>query len=204
MKRTQGIFERGQDFPTFAKEYFRYLGELLAGLDLEQLQRFMDELLEARQAGNTVFIIGNGGSASTASHMANDLTSNALRPNGGGRPLRALALTESVSCMTAVANDERYENIFINQLKVHYRPGDKLIVISASGNSPNVVAAAQWVKEADGKVLGLLGFDGGRLLELCDVAVFAQTPPGNYGPVEDVHMIIDHLIYTWLALTKEP
>lgn len=197
MKRTQEIFSRNQDLPSFAKGYFRYLGELLNSLDLAQLQRFADELLQARQAGNTVFLIGNGGSASTASHMANDLTSDALCKTGG-KPFRAVALTESVPCMTAIANDECYDNIFVNQLKVHYRPGDKLIAISASGNSPNVVNAARWVKEAGGKVLGLVGFDGGKLKDICDVIITARTPHGDYGPVEDVHVIIDHLLHNWL------
>ncbi|RJX31635.1 MAG: SIS domain-containing protein [Desulfarculus sp.] len=198
MSLTKDIFRQSSGLAQFAKGYFQCLGQLLEGLDLKAIEAFVDQLEQAREAGNTVFIVGNGGSAATAAHMANDLATDVLRKARGGKPFRVWALTDSVPCLTAIANDECYENIFLNQLKIHYRPGDKLIAISASGNSPNVVAAARWVKEAGGAVMGMLGFDGGRLKEFCDVAIHAQTPAGDYGPVEDIHVIIDHLISNWL------
>jgi len=109
-----------------------------------------------------------------------------------------LALTDNVPLITAIGNDDGYENIFVNQLRVHYREGDKLIVISASGNSPNVVRAAEWVKQKGGRVIGLIGFDGGKLKEICDIIIHVETPKGEYGPVEDIHTILDHLVANWL------
>ena len=100
--------------------------------------------------------------------------------------------------MTAIANDTGYENLFAYQLRIHYRPGDKLVAISASGNSPNVVEAARWVKKRGGRVVGLVGFDGGELKRLSDVVIHVETQKGEYGPVEDIHMVVEHLIYTWL------
>jgi D-sedoheptulose 7-phosphate isomerase len=132
--------------------------------------------------------------------MANDIGLDVMRKTGPDKPFRVLALTDSVSLLTAVANDDGYENVFASQLKVHFKPGDKLIVISASGNSPNLVKAAQWVKENKGRVIGLLGFDGGSLRNICDTVVSVDTPKGEYGPVEDIHLILDHLVAVWLQL----
>ena len=109
-----------------------------------------------------------------------------------------LFFASRVSVISAIANDDGYENVFVNQLKIHYRNGDKLVAISASGNSPNVVAASEWVKNRNGKVIGLIGFDGGKLKDICDIAIHVKTPEGEYGPVEDIHIIIDHLISNWL------
>ena len=89
------------------------------------------------------------------------------------------------------------ENIFINQLKIHYKEGDCLIVISASGNSPNVLKAVEWVRSKGGKIIGFLGFTGGELLSLCDVSIHIKTKPGEYGPVEDAHLIMNHILAHW-------
>ena len=95
-----------------------------------------------------------------------------------------------------------FEDIFIRQLQTVYKPGDRLIVISASGNSENVIATAKWVKHRHGKVIGLVGFDGGKLKDYCDILIHIETPKGEYGPVEDAHMVLDHLISTWLHYRK--
>ena len=152
----------------------------------------------ARELDQTVFIIGNGGSAATASHISNDLSVGVTAAGRTGKPFRVLSLTDNAAALTAIGNDFGYDDIFSAQLSVHFRQGDRLVVISASGNSPNLIKAADWVKQRGGRVLGLLGFDGGKLAPLCDVAIVAKTPKGEYGPVEDVHMILDHLIYSWL------
>lgn len=181
----------------FADAYFSYLYQLLNQLDTRAIAAFIEELGHAREHQNTVFFIGNGGSAATASHMANDFGIG-IRTGDDDPPLRALALTDNVAAMTAIANDDGYHNVFVYQLRIHYRPGDKLVAISASGNSPNVIAAAEWVKKHGGKVIGLVGFDGGRLKDICDLVIHVKTPKGEYGSVEDIHMILNHLIFNWL------
>ena len=198
MNKVEEIHRKNKDFAGFAVGYIDYLYELLKQLDTKAVSSFVDELEDARENQSTVFFAGNGGSAVTASHMANDIGVDVLKKGGSDKPFRILALTDNISVMTAIANDDGYENLFVNQLKIHYRDRDKLVVISASGNSPNVVAAAQWVKQRAGTTVGIVGFDGGKLKDICDIVIHVRTEKGEYGPVEDVHMIIDHLISNWL------
>src|SRR4030088_2428684 len=134
--------------------------EAIRSVDEFRLAGCFDALWSAWEQDRTVFIIGNGGSASTASHMANDLTKQTHVP--GRKPLRAHALTDSVEALTAIANDTGYENIFAAQLNTHARAGDLLIVISCSGNSPNVVKAIEVAKRLGVVTIAFGGLDGGR------------------------------------------
>ena len=129
-------------------------------------------------------------------HFANDLSIGTR--TGDNRPFRAISLTDNVAVMTALANDEGYDAMFIDQLKVHFSEGDSLVAISASGNSPNVIVAVEYVKSRGGTVVGLTGFDGGKLRQLSDISLHVATDKGEYGPVEDMHMIFDHLIGSYL------
>ena len=191
------LLDQAQSPEQFAERYFGYLSTLLQRLEPSAITAFIRVLETARQEQRTVLVAGNGGSASTASHLATDFGygTQAACPSV---PLRMIALTEHTATLTAAANDRGYAEIFVSQLQLLYRPGDVLIVISASGNSANLVCAASWVKAQGGTVLGLLGFDGGKLLKICDVAVHVSTPPGEYGPVEDTHLILNHVISAWL------
>jgi D-sedoheptulose 7-phosphate isomerase len=200
MHTLENILKESTDPAQFARAYLDYLSGLLRGLDPKAVADFIRELESARAKANTVFVIGNGGSAATASHMANDLSVGA-HPSDGSPPFRVLSLTDNVAAMTAIGNDAGYENLFVYQLRAHYRPGDRLVAISASGNSPNLVEAARWVKKQGGRIVALVGFDGGELKRLADVLIHVHTPKGEYGPVEDVHMIMDHLVYSWLKKT---
>ncbi len=120
-----------------------------------------------------------------------------LKKTGIDKAFKVFSLVDNNSVITAIANDVGYENIFVNQLKIHYRPGDCLIVISASGNSPNVLKAAEWMKSRGEKIIGLLGFSGGKLIDMCDVKIHVKTEPGEYGPVEDGHLIMNHILAHW-------
>lgn len=192
--------EVGLEPSAFSKAYASYLISLIQQLDHKCIADCIRELEDARHNDNTIFIIGNGGSASTASHIGNDFGLVVLKKSNksANRSYRALALTDNISVISAIGNDSTYENIFLDQLKVHFRKGDKLIVISASGNSPNLVTAATWFKEQGGTVMGWLGFDGGRLNDIVDISVVVKSPKGEYAPVEDVHLIINHIIVTWI------
>jgi len=201
MNNLDKIYKKtGLDVKSFSKNYVDYLITLLNELDHQKVEECVRELEEARQNGNTIFIIGNGGSASTASHIGNDFglavlkTSN--KPNN--KSYKAMPLTDNVSVISAIGNDSSYNDIFLDQLKVHYRKGDKLIAISASGNSPNLLSASNWVNQQGGKTIGWLGFDGGKLKEIVDIPIVVKSPKGEYAPVEDVHLIINHIIVTWM------
>ncbi len=146
--------------------------------------------------------MGNGGSAATAAHFANDLS---LGPRVfGGKAYRAISLTDNTALMTAAANDLGYDSVFVEQLKTLLGTGDVVIAISASGDSPNVIRAVEYANEAGAVTIGLTGFDGGRLREIVNEHVHIATPKGDYGPVEDLHLILNHLITSYLArLTAE-
>jgi D-sedoheptulose 7-phosphate isomerase len=206
MTNIENMLEKSVDFGMFSKEYFKYLYELLDSIDIDTINSFAKEMQEARDNRNMVFFVGNGGSAATASHMVNDFGTDIAKRTCTDKPFRVLSLTDNNAMMLAVANDSGYENLFVKQLELYYQPGDKLVAISASGNSPNVVAAAHWVKQRKGTVLSLVGFDGGKLKEISDVSVLVKAIKGEYGPVEDVHLILDHLVSYWLQnqiLNKE-
>ena len=180
----------------YAKAYLDYLASCFDKLDCDAVAAFIDLVLAAREAGNNIFFIGNGGSAATASHFANDISIGTRTRDQ--KPFRAVSLTDNVPVMTALANDEGYDRMFVDQLKVHMREGDPLVAISASGNSPNVIAAVEYAKSRGSTIVGLTGFDGGRLRSLADVSLHVETAMGEYGPVEDIHMIFDHLIGSYL------
>ncbi|MBM3249746.1 MAG: SIS domain-containing protein [Candidatus Omnitrophica bacterium] len=198
MNNIERTFNESKNVEQFARGYLNYLSTLLGQLDTKAIADAVKELENAQKNGNTIFLAGNGGSATTASHMANDIGMDVLKKAGIKTPFRALALSGNAALMTAIANDDGYNNIFVNQLKIHYRPGDKLIAISASGNSPNIIEAAEWIKAAGGRVISFIGFDGGKLKNISDVVVHVNTPKGEYGPVEDIHVVLDHLIANWL------
>lgn len=185
----------------FARGYLARVKKYVDALSLEQVAKVMDCLERAYRDEAQVFIIGNGGSAATASHMACDLAKNVLPRERGAcsRSFRVLALTDNVSWTTALANDLGYEHIFSEQLRSIVREGDWVIAISGSGNSPNVVEGVRMAKALGAKTLGILGFDGGSVKELVDVYVLVED--FNYECVEDVHVILSHLITSYLRRT---
>jgi len=181
----------------FSHGYFNYLKQVLDSITPESIDKLVKEFENARETGNTIFVAGNGGSATTATSMANDIGFDIIKKCGTDKPFRVFALTDNTSVITAIANDVGYENVFLNQLKIHYRQGDRLLAISASGNSPNVVNAAEWVQKQRGRVISFVGFTGGQLKEISDVVVHVKSETGEYGPVEDAHLVINHVLAHW-------
>lgn len=179
-------------------EYLDELRQLLDLLDLDAVDRLTQTLQRAREAGSTIFIAGNGGSSATAAHWVNDL-GKATRSIWASH-MRVVGLSDNVPWLTALANDEGYERVFSGQIENFARPGDILIVISASGNSPNILAAMQTARVHGMTVLALLGFDGGAALELADDTVWVPTAVGKYGLVESVHSIVCDIVTTCLVI----
>jgi D-sedoheptulose 7-phosphate isomerase len=170
--------------------YLERLGHVLRALPVEPIARIAHLLLEAGRAGRSVWVLGNGGSAATASHFACDLAKTATVV--GAPRLRALALTDNVPLLTAWGNDVSYEVVFAEQVRSFVRADDLVVAISASGNSPNVLAAAAVTLDQGARLIGITGFGGGRLQPLCDVCL--TVPSAEYGPVEDAHMILVHAV----------
>jgi D-sedoheptulose 7-phosphate isomerase len=171
----------------------RYLTNLHAAVDAlprDRLAELGEMLYRTYRNGQQVFTLGNGGSASTASHMAADLAKNTIGANM--RRFRVLSLNDNQSLLTALANDLGYQNVFSEQLKNLIRAGDLLVALSASGNSPNVINAIHYAQRQCAEVVGILGFQGGEAARLADVAII--VPSDHYGIVEDVHLIINHIL----------
>ncbi|MFH1841377.1 MAG: SIS domain-containing protein [Candidatus Nealsonbacteria bacterium] len=193
------IYRKNKSPTEYFREYSKYLFHLLANLNYNTIEKITKVLLEKSKQGKTVFLIGNGGSAATASHFATDLSHGILV---GNKPLvKAVSLVDNIPLMTAISNDKGYEKVFTNQLRSLFQKGDILIAISASGSSLNLVSAVKLAKKMGGVTIGLVGFDGGKLAKICDYVVNVSTEKGQYGPVEDVHIFLDHMISSYLGLS---
>ena len=176
------------------QNYISHLQGVLERLTLADVQSSIDVIMEAYYAEKQIFVIGNGGSASTASHLACDLGKGTSVP---GKPrFRVISLTDNIATMTAWANDVSYEDVFVEQLKNLVNPGDVVLGISASGNSENVIRALRYASEIGCKTVGWSGFGGGILAEICDINVVVDSH--QYGPVEDVHLILNHILHAWI------
>ena len=197
MNNLEKAYKRVNSIGQFSREYFSYLSKVLESIDQNEIDKLGQAFESAREDGNTIFVAGNGGSSTTATTMANDIGFDILKKTGVDKAFRILSLVDNNSVVTAIANDVGYENIFINQLKIHYRSGDSIILISASGNSPNIIKAAQWVKSKGGTIVGFLGFTGGELIDLCNIKIHVKSEAGEYGPVEDAHLIMNHVLAHW-------
>ncbi|MGA7217214.1 MAG: SIS domain-containing protein [Candidatus Sulfotelmatobacter sp.] len=181
-----------------AFEISGYMAELSATIEklpLSDIGRIVHLFFTAYRDGRTIFLLGNGGSAVLASHMACDLGKGTA--SASGRRLRAVALTDNVALITAWANDTNYEKIFAEQLENLLDPGDVVFAISGSGNSPNVLAALDFARRAGAVTGGLTGFNGGRMKPLCHVC--AVVPSGNMQIIEDLHLSIAHSVFRALV-----
>jgi D-sedoheptulose 7-phosphate isomerase len=166
--------------------------ELLQQIDFERVAQLVDKLFEAYQEGRRVFIFGNGGSAATASHLAEDLAKGTIKDLSVTKRLRVLSLTDSVPFISALGNDCGYETIFREQLITNASPGDIAIAISGSGNSPNVVSAVKWASDNGLLTVGLTGYNGGKLKGMVDLSI--HSPVLDMEIAENTHLIVVHLL----------
>ncbi|MBI4875672.1 MAG: SIS domain-containing protein [Acidobacteria bacterium] len=174
----------------FTANYKTELLKALEALDLERVEQAIQWFREAREAGRQIFVCGNGGSASTASHFACDMVKGAGYQRE--KRFRLMALTDSLPTLTAYSNDVGYEVVFEEQLKNFARPGDLVLAISGSGNSPNVVRAIEYAHSIGCRSIALTGRDGGKLGRLAQLNIQAGVP--HMGRIEDAHMIVCHMI----------
>jgi D-sedoheptulose 7-phosphate isomerase len=183
-------------------QYVAAMQRLLGEIDAEAVDRVVARLREARDSGGTIFIAGNGGSASTASHWANDL--GKATKLSGRAPVRVMCLADNMSWLTALANDEGYDRAFAGQIENFAQEGDVLAVISASGNSANLLHAVDVAQEQGAATVGLLAFDGGALRSRLDDYVWLPTEKGAYELAEDSHAVLCHIMTLCLAHDRAP
>ena len=191
------IVKKNKKISNFAKNYFSRISEIFSKLNFEKIENLEKILMKARKSKSNIFVFGNGGSAATASTMANDLGFDIIKKTKTKTPFKFFALTDNNPVITAISNDVGYENVLINQLKIHHKKGDVTILISASGNSKNLLNAAKWIKSNGGFVFSFLGFDGGKLKKISNEHILVDSIKGEYGPVEDIHLMINHILAHW-------
>ena len=183
-------------FADFYKNYAENIYRILSTMDVGSVEALVQDILLARAEKRNIFVFGNGGSASSASHMANDFSKQRFEDEK--YLFRIMSLNDNISCLTATANDFGYEYIFVNQLKTALRTGDLVIGISSSGNSPNITRAIRYANEKGCKTYGIVGFNGGELKKCSSDCIYIPTKVGQYGYMEDVTLIINHMISIYI------
>jgi len=174
--------------------YFDNVVEVIANMPFAAVGRIVGVLMQAYESNRMIYLFGNGGSAALASHFACDLGKGTA--SGSGKRFQVLAFTDNVPLMTAWANDARYEDIFAEQLINFVQPSDIAFAISGSGSSPNVLKALRVAHEAGAFTVGLTGFQGGDMVDLCDLCVI--VPSDNMQIIEDLHLSVTHAVFTAL------
>lgn len=172
------------------KDYLLSLIEVINHFPVEELEQIFSVINAARETENTIFICGNGGSWATSAHMVSDYSKNTRQ--SGKKRLRVIGLGDNIPNVTAYANDEGYDRVFAEPLLSLMQPGDILIAISGSGNSPNVLQAVDAAQEIGGTIIGLTGYQGGKLKPKVDHCLI--IPSDSLEIIEDFHMIIDHML----------
>ena len=180
--------------PDHFTDYSRRLQAVLASADWTGVHQLAQALLESWQQGRRVFLCGNGGSAGNAIHLANDFLYGTAKKTGGG--IRAIALPANTAVLTCLANDIGYDHIFSEQLAVQAQKGDLLIALSGSGNSGNIVRALEQASAMGVKSFAILGFSGGKCMQLADSAI--HFPVNDMQIAEDLQLIVGHMVMQWL------
>ena len=181
------------------RNFTQYVSEnvdILNKIDETQISDMTESFQEIRRHGRFLWIIGNGGAASTASHLVTDFSKGASE--SGGKPLRSVAITEMTALTTATANDLSFEDIFSNSLNLYASTGDAVLMLSVSGTSPNLVKAHEKAKELGLKTFAIVGERGIDLASKCDVAIVLKS--NDYQAVENIHLMIGHWIMKQLRI----
>jgi len=186
------------EFKSYTTQYISDLHNLMETVNLKELENMKSHIKKQDKKNSRIYIIGNGGSASTASHMANDLGTGLKRRNI--LSLDIVSLCDNTAISSALANDIGYQNIFYMQLRDILKPEDTVIAISCSGNSPNIIEAVKYAQTVGSTIIGLTGFSGGELKNISDINVHFSTSNRDYGLVEDAHMIVNHILYSYFSM----
>lgn len=196
MNDLKEIYSSSSSGKEYTLSYVKYLSELLTNINLQSIEEVIKLFQDARVNGKTIFFAGNGGSAATCSHFSEDLSLGTFAK--GKKPFKTISLTDNNPYVTALGNDIGYDDVFVGQLRCLLDEGDIVVGISGSGNSPNLVKTMEYANAHGGITVGLLGFDGGAMKNLCKYCIHVKTKKGVYGPVEDIHLILAHIISTYL------
>lgn len=198
MYKLAELFAASKSTAQYAQRYVDRLHEVLQRIDPDAVAKAIERVDQAFCEGRTLYLAANGGSAGVAAHIVNDLVAGGYRD--GGPSFRAICLSDNVPSVTALANDAGYDNVFAHQLRVHLEPGDVLLAMSVSGNSENIIRAVTYARERGAATIGWCGFDGGRLANVCELAVHIPATKDEFGPVEDAFGVLGHILCGHLTM----
>lgn len=194
------LFQNSDTTHDYIEGFCAHLAEVVTSLDNDGIANLIELVENAGDEDKTIFLVGNGGSGAVATHYVNDLSANALVEGQPG--LRTMSLTDNAASITAIANDIGFEAIFERQLMANMREGDLVVLMSVSGNSPNLVRAAEYANAHGATTLACTGFSGGKLKEICQFSIHTPSTLDEYGPVEDVFSIVMHIVTGYLTMKR--
>jgi D-sedoheptulose 7-phosphate isomerase len=184
--------------PGHITKYLDDLKGIINSIEPGDLEEVIEVIKKTREEDKRIFVFGNGGSAATASHFAADFGKNAFK--GDTNRFKIISLSNNISSITACGNDIGFETVFEEQLKNLMHDGDLIMCISASGNSPNIIKAVEYAKSRNGYIIGLTGFDGGKVREISDININIDSD--SYEQIEDMHLVIAHIIVYWFKMSQ--
>ena len=187
-------------FFEYYNQYIKKLNYILNHIELKSIEELIQVMIEVTKQRKKIYLIGNGGSASTCEHMVTDFGVGCIKAEDCKFAFPIISLCNNNAVITAVSNDVCYENIYSHQLKLYCNKGDLLIAISASGNSENLIRAVEYANQNDIKTFGIVGFDGGVLKQICNKSIYIESELKQYGLVEDVMLILNHVLSNWIKL----
>tara|TARA_B100001063_G_C16772992_1_gene562985 strand:+ start:3478 stop:4083 length:606 start_codon:yes stop_codon:yes gene_type:complete len=200
MSKTKKFFVKNKKFEDFYEFYIDYLYQILRYVDLSKLNKLRKRIEKVKDNNGTIFTIGNGGSATTASHIATDFS---FANRDQLLDFKCLSLCDNLGLITAVGNDTSFDNIFSVQLQRLANKKDLVIFISASGKSKNLINAAEYCKSNKIDTAGFLSFDGGELIKILDYPILFKSEIGDYGQAEDCHLILNHIFSNYFRFSKK-
>lgn len=184
----------------YARGYVANMAEAVNSLDVEAVAKAAEIIERCAEEDQTFFVMGNGGSGAVAGHWVNDLSANTVVEGKPG--FRAMSLTDNACSLTAVANDASYDEVFSIQLKANMRPGDVVMALSVSGNSPNIIRGVEYANANGAFTIGCCGFGGGRLKEIAQLPIYVPSTKDEYGPVEDMFSVIMHIVQSYISMRR--
>lgn len=194
------LFDASDSMAAYAKSYLEHMGDVLRSVDVDAVSQATAAIERCAADDKTFFVMGNGGSGAVAAHWVNDLGANTVAPGKPG--FRTISLSDNPCAITAIANDASYDEIFSIQLAAAMRPGDVVMALSVSGNSPNVLRGVDYANAHGGTTIGCCGMDGGALMQRAAIAIHIPSSKDEYGPVEDLFSVVMHIMQTYIAMRR--
>ena len=194
------LFDAAGSLEEYATGYIANMTQALQSMDMPTVVKAVEIIEACAEKDQTFFILGNGGSGAFAGHWANDLSANTVVEGTPG--FRVMSLCDNAFSITAIANDASYEEIFSIQLKANMRPGDVVLALSVSGNSPNILRGVEYANENGAYTIGCCGFKGGKLKEISQLCIHMPSSKDEYGPIEDMFSVFMHIAQSYIAMRR--